>query len=386
MTGLGPPIAGLLDRPLDFGVFVASGVDLLRLVALPAFGYAAWKDVRTRRIANDFWRPLVLLGVALFAIEAYNASLAGGTAWSRFLLQAGLAVGFVVPLAYAFWRMGGFGGADVKAVMVVALLFPTYPEYLLQPPLTDLVPGAAELVELPVVATEIGVFSFTVLTNAVLVAAAYPVATTVRNALAGRFSSVMFVGHPVPVERLPTTYGRLLERPGGHTRRGLDLDALRMYLRWRGLSLSALRADPDRYRDPATLPETPNDPTDGNVIREGEDVVGAPAPGGEDPDDEGAVDGENAVDAHDAGADEDTAVDPDYDDPWGAEAFLDDVEGSAYGTRPGELRDGLEVLAERDGVWISPGLPFVVPLFLGLVLAVAVGDLLFGLFGVVGVV
>jgi preflagellin peptidase FlaK len=37
-------------------------------------------------------------------------------------------------------------------------------------------------------------------------------------------------------------------------------------------------------------------------------------------------------------------------------------------------------------VWVSPGLPFVVPMFVGLLLALTYGDLLFGLLGAVGLV
>ena len=69
-------------------------------------------------------------------------------------------------------------------------------------------------------------------------------------------------------------------------------------------------------------------------------------------------------------------LDPDPDDEWGAQAFLDDIEGDAYGTTPEKLRDGLEVLVAEDVVWVSPGLPFIVPMFLGLVVSLVYGDLL----------
>jgi preflagellin peptidase FlaK len=346
VTDAGIPVAvlaGVFDlftEVVAIGPVVAPVGDVLRLVAVPVFGWAAWRDVRTRRVPNETWRPLVAIGVVLFAADAWNAAAAGGVTWSRFVLHAGMAVGFVVPLAYLFWRIGGFGGADVKAVMVLALLFPTYPTYLIGPPLSGVLPGS-----MPVLETRIGVFSFTILTNAVLAGAVYPVSVAVRNALAGRISWVMFVGRPIPVERIPDTYGRLLERPDGLTRRGLDLDALRMYLRWRKLTLAELRADPEQHRDPASLPAEPGDPTDGNVRTDG-------------------------------GTDY-----REFEDTWGAEAFLDDIEGSAYGTRPDELRGGVTVLTENDVVWVSPGLPFVVPLFLGLITALTVGDLFFGLLG-----
>jgi len=45
----------------------------------------------------------------------------------------------------------------------------------------------------------------------------------------------------------------------------------------------------------------------------------------------------------------------------------------------------LETLADDDVVWISPGIPFLVPLFVGLTLAFVYGDLLFAMFRALGV-
>jgi len=52
--------------------------------------------------------------------------------------------------------------------------------------------------------------------------------------------------------------------------------------------------------------------------------------------------------------------------PWES----DDLERDA-----GELR----AIAEEDAVWISPGIPFIVPMFVGLLVALTYGDVLFAL-------
>ncbi|MHC3436767.1 A24 family peptidase [Natrialbaceae archaeon A-gly3] len=314
--------------------------DLLRLVAVPVFAWAAIRDVRTRRISSTVWVPLSLVGLVTLVWDGWVAWTAGGNAWTfDFLLPAAISLGFVVPIAYLFWWFGGFGGADAKALMVLALLFPTFPSY------------AVAGLEFPATTTPVGAFSFTILTNAVIVGLAIPVALAIRNAAAGRVAPVMFVGWPVDLEDVPTTHGKLLETPDGLSRGGLDLDALRMYLRWRGLTLTELRADPDHYRDSATLPEDPNPPTDGAVEAEG--IL--PDGGLEDRTHTGA-----------------------FDDPWGAHAFLEDIEGSAYGTTPETLREALETLCTNERVWITPGTPFLVPVFIGLLVALVYGDLLLG--------
>jgi preflagellin peptidase FlaK len=327
--------------------------DLLRLLTVPILGWAAWRDVQTRRVPNRTWYPMVALGVVLLAWELVGHLPPTEFQDRRYLVRVALSLGFVAPLSYAFWRIGGFGGADAKALMALALVVPTFPTYYL--------PTTA----LPMVETTLGVFSMTVLTNTVLAGLAYPLALAARNTLSGDVSKLMFLGRRVGVAELSAAHGRLFEDGEGFTRRGLDLDALRMYLRWRDTTLAALREAPERYRDPETI-EATYDPGDGAV----HDARADGGPGA-------ATLGEHPADA---------VGDAALDDPWGAEAFLDAVDGSAYGTDPELLRDGLELVTSRDDVWISPGIPFLVPMFVGLVLAFTYGDVLFGLLGALGVV
>ena len=315
--------------------------DLLRLLAIPVFGWAAWHDVESRRVANRTWYPLAALAVVLLLWEGWVALHAPPLERRWFLLGVVVSLGFVAPLVLVFWWFRAFGGADAKAFLVVAALFPTFPTY------------EAFGWVLPHQQTAVGVFSLTILTNTVLLGALYPLAVFARNAVAGRFSSVMVVGKPVSWDAMPDKHGRLLETPEETTRNGVDLDAVRMYLRWRGLTLAELRERADHFRDPATLPAEPNPPGDGSTVAVQTDG--------------GAV--AETISEADA---------PDDDDPWGAAAFLDDIDHGAYGTTPAGLRDGLDVLTAEDEVWVSPGIPFVVPLFVGTVVAMTYGDVLFG--------
>lgn len=349
---------------------IASVPDLLRLLVIPFFGYVAWRDIATRRVPNRTWIPLAVLAVVLLVWEFYVVVTGDLAAFQqqRFYIRVAISIGFIIPLTYLFWLIGGFGGADAKAFFVIAVLFPTYPEYAL----AELGVGGA-LGSLPVVQTAVGVFSLTILSNTVLAGAAYPLLLAGKNAATGYVSPGMFVAKPIQAEEAIVEYGTLLDFPdrrfiddlslGGMSSyfswRRLDLDALRMYLQWRGLTLDELRADPEQYRDPATLPDEPNPPGGGMIETDG----GQP------------VESERTAESD---------ADAEYDDPWGADAFLDDIEGSAYGTTPKGLREGLDTLSEDDVVWISPGIPFLVPLFLGLVVSFTYGDVLFAFLEAVG--
>ncbi|WP_136688875.1 A24 family peptidase [Halorhabdus amylolytica] len=320
--------------------------DLLRLLVVPVLGWAAWRDIRTRRVPNRTWLPLIALGVVLLVWDAWLVWTDSGLFVSDpglFAIRVAFSIGLLVPFAYGFWWFGGFGGADAKALIVLAVLFPTYPTYLFD--------GFV----LPAIQPTLGVFSLTILSNAVLVGLAYPLVLAGRNALGGHVAKAMVIGRPIRAERAVDEYGRLLETPEGFTRRGLDLDALRMYLQWRDLSLSSLRENPGEYRDPASLPATQN-PGDGSIPRaDNGTVTPVLTDGGE------------------------------YDDPWGAAAFLDDLDHGAYGTTAPDLREGLDVLSENETVWITPGIPFLVPMFGGLLVSLVAGDVLVWLLAVVGI-
>ena len=323
--------------------------DLLRLLAVPVLGWAAYSDARTRRVPNRTWYPLIALGLLLLVWDGLALGL-DGPRFGLFLIRIVIGVGLVGTLAIGFWYIGSFGGADAKAFLTIAVLFPVYPVY------------QCFGLTLPAVVTDIGIFSLTILTNAVLVGAVYPVALAVANARSGEISPLAFVARRVSVSSLPERHGTLLDTDGSFTQSGLDLDALRMYFRWRRLDLETLRASPE-FANPATLPEEPGDPTDGAVADQDSDIELSGRP------DAGAASAEGPI-----------------EDRWGAEAFLSDLDNSAYGTSPADLRDGLDRLVETDTVWVSPGIPFIIPTFIGLLLALTVGDILFLGMQLVGIV
>ncbi|WP_193309085.1 A24 family peptidase [Halorubrum halophilum] len=317
--------------------------DALRLFVVPVFAWAALRDVRTRRLPNRVWPPLYAFGALLLIWETAAVWPLAGLEGTRFAVRVAISLLFVAPLGYAFWYLGAFGGADAKALIALAVLFPTFPAYEIAG------------VTLPLVDTLLGVFSLTILTNTVLLALAYPLGLAGSNLLRGELSPTMFFARPVATDSLPSRHGRLFEDDDGRTRTGLDLDALRMYLRWRGLTLAEFRANPDRFRDPASVGET-HDPTDG-ATHLSPRTDGGTATG-------------------DAGE----------SDPWAAARFFDEIDHGAYGTDAETLRGGLAVVARQDRVLVSPGMPFVVPMAVGLVVSLTYGDVLFAALGAIGLV
>jgi preflagellin peptidase FlaK len=352
------------DTVLTWPLIVQEWGDLLRLLVVPLFVWTAYHDIQTRRVPNWVWKPPFVLGLVLLVWEGRQAIQAGGYELQLFLVPLAISLLVLIPVAVGFYRMGGFGAADMKALVVIAVLFPTYPGYI--------VPNST--LTFPMVESPVNAFAMTVLTNGVLVGVAYPLALVVRNLLTRSVPDepwVLFVGRAVDRDDLLHTHGRLLETTQGYTRGGLDLDALRMYLAWRDADLAELLEDPATARDPASLPEEPGRVGSGAVADERREAVT-----------DGGHDESGSVDVDETPTDSDRTI----DDPWGAEAFLDDIPGSAYGTTPALLRDALELMANRERVWVSPGIPFLVPLVIGLLVALIYGDVLVAILEAIGLV
>jgi preflagellin peptidase FlaK len=116
--------------------------------------YASWSDYKTREVSNRVWvlfAPLALL-LSLVELLLYESSK---------LPLFGLSFGITAVFAIVLFYSGGFGGADSKALMCIALALPFSPETLFAP---FLAAGISPLFQ--------NIFPFTVFSNAVLFAAA----------------------------------------------------------------------------------------------------------------------------------------------------------------------------------------------------------------------
>ncbi|MGC9443950.1 MAG: A24 family peptidase C-terminal domain-containing protein [Candidatus Methanospirareceae archaeon] len=95
--------------------------------------YACYSDLKTRTVTNKLWLLMLAVGLPL---ALYNWHLSG----MPFLITLGYSVGFTFFLAYLFFHLNLFGGADAKALIGIALLIPTNP--LFAAPIPDPFPFA----------------------------------------------------------------------------------------------------------------------------------------------------------------------------------------------------------------------------------------------------
>jgi preflagellin peptidase FlaK len=125
--------------------------------------YASLRDYKTREVSNRVWAIYAPIALALSLAELL---LYESSQLPLFALSFGLTAGIALLLFYT----GGFGGADSKALMCIALALPFAPLTLFTPVLTGAISPIAQFI-----------FPLTILSNAVLFAAASGIYMILRN-------------------------------------------------------------------------------------------------------------------------------------------------------------------------------------------------------------
>ena len=139
--------------------FIAAKVTLSLVFLL----YASWSDYKTREVTNRIW--------AIYAPTALFLSLVELLLYEPSKLPLfGLSFGVTAALAIILFYSSGFGGADSKALMCIALALPFSTETLFQPILAS---GVSPLSQ--------NIFPLTIFSNSVLFAAASAIYMLLRN-------------------------------------------------------------------------------------------------------------------------------------------------------------------------------------------------------------
>ena len=125
--------------------------------------YASWSDYKTREVSNKVWVIMGPLALALTGFQFLVYSPQPLQLVISYVLSFAITSGLAIAVFYA----GGFGGADAKALMCIALALPVYPNHLLPQPVGFVSP----------------LFPITIFTNSVLLGALSVFYALFRNLL-----------------------------------------------------------------------------------------------------------------------------------------------------------------------------------------------------------
>jgi preflagellin peptidase FlaK len=325
---------------------IASGPDLVRLLALPAFAWAAWTDLQVRRTDPRVWLVIYVIGGVAGAWEiaqtAPVSSLAALEAVSRFTVVPSV----IGVLAAFLYRINAVGGGDAKAFFAVGLLFPSTHTYLV--PIAE--------VQVPLLGVSSGILASTIIVNSFVFGGVYLFRLWKRNYEQGDRSTMMFVSELRNITGLANAVGMIQCKTGRDDTVMVDADVLRMWLRWQGVSWTEFDTRRAEFRERKSINEvyTVND----GAIRPSFDSLSwIPLPRGR---------------PHKPVA---KAQDVDVsDDPWAVDTFLDSIDHHSYGTNSQDLRDCLDYLSSESMVRVQPAFPLLVPLFCGVVFSLLIGE------------
>ena len=134
-------------------------------VSLAVLLYASWRDYKTREVSNRVWvfYAPIALALSLAELLLFEPSL---------LPFYGLSFGVTAGLALLLFYAGGFGGADSKALMCIALALPFAPTKLFTPLITGAISPISQFI-----------FPLTIFGNAVLFAAGSGIYMILRNVI-----------------------------------------------------------------------------------------------------------------------------------------------------------------------------------------------------------
>ncbi len=116
------------------------------LIVLVFFLYACKLDLKSRIVPNVVWTRMILVSIPFLAIELINMP-------TKLLLLGVFQFIFIFFLSYLLYFIGAMGGADAKALIALAIIYPVYPTCFV----------------LPLFGIGLGMFAFATLANSVIV-------------------------------------------------------------------------------------------------------------------------------------------------------------------------------------------------------------------------
>lgn len=148
-------------------------IEILKILfAIPFLLYGCYTDLKERRVSNKVWKYMLETGSVFVIYEVFT----GGIPYLKSLILSSVIVFISI---YILFQLGAFGGGDAKGLIVLSILFPLYPVFQFSG-------KAYPLLGVP----PVGLFTFTVLENALLVTVLVPLGMFCYNLL--HFSPEMF--------------------------------------------------------------------------------------------------------------------------------------------------------------------------------------------------
>ncbi len=308
--------------------------DLLRIITIiPVLLYASYTDIKSRRVKDEVWAIPTLIALILLTYDAY----VGNTL--EIGIAAALSFTIIGGAAYIIYKLRIFYGADYKAFLLIAILFPWQPT-INSLPIFDVgmvytintILNSGEPLSSLLMYSSIHLFGFTVFVNTMIFSITYFIMNLIHNIRNNTFDISKPLrntcARKVPVNELNNIHAQVIESPQSDNKivkgyefisnglKGLSTDFFRDYEKW--------------YSETQTVSE--------NVKIQNVDIK--------------------------------------------LNEFVEDNDEWSMTNEREDLKYINNIL-EKDSVWVTPGVPFIVPITLGVISSIIFGNLVYVLLPII---
>ena len=322
-------------------------LNLIRVFTVVIFAYAAWRDVKTRRVNDLVWVVLSTIGIVVFALDMYT-SPHQVREYKLFLYF--LSVFPIGLIGVVFARLKLFGWADAGGFIAIGVLFP-----MILP--VDTVVGFS----FPIFITSAGgIMSYAILLNSSILALVTPILITARNLYHGEFEIPYGIYLlPLSTSGLWNNHGLVAYSTDENWVRGADIDVIRRYLQWRGCSVDDVLLSPSSHRDMLDASRTNESVSSWGITS--------------NPDEDCFLEEDSNLESDSHPADD--LIDL-SSDPWAVSLFVESTDVNLYGSTENEIRKSLnQLFISEESARISVGQPFLLFLFSGVLFTFFFGSI-----------
>lgn len=135
--------------------------DMLRLLIVPIFIFAAVLDYKKRVVYNQLWIPAIGLLIIILLWDFLILLTESESALTTYLQSFSISVILGSSIAHMLYTSGNIGGADMKGIIYLSFLFPKPPSITLADYTFPSTPGTTPI------------FSLTVLLNAIVISTSF---------------------------------------------------------------------------------------------------------------------------------------------------------------------------------------------------------------------
>lgn len=306
--------------------------DFLRILTIiPVLLYASYTDISSRKVHDNVWVITAIIALLLLSYDIYvNNTL-------NTILATIISVTLVGGLSYIIYKLRIFYGADYKAFVIIALLFPWQPtveflpmyDILITTDVSDILnyQTTNELIHNLTLYASVSLFGFTAFVNTVIFSVVYFVWNAVYNIKTEEFSISKplrsLTAQKVLVSELENRHGNVIEKPEGGNKISKGYKFMKNGLS--GFSTEFFRDYMNWYRSEKTVSK--------NI----------------------SIDNISELDLTEF---------LNKSDKWESTEVDSD-------------KQKLENIIEQERVWITPGTPFIVPITLGVFSAILFGNIVY---------